>query len=148
MKLPAFLRTFSTLQLALGVSIAVHAALITVRFVDPEGFDRAFKDSPLDVRQIAERLNARYVMGGMVRKSQSGIRVTAHLTDARTGAQLWAETYDKNTVDSDMYAIQDEVTDRVVSTVADKAGVLARSMVQARSMCCCSASALTCWCST
>ena len=30
-----FLRRFSTLQIALGVSIAVHAALLTVRFVDP-----------------------------------------------------------------------------------------------------------------
>ena len=30
-----------------------------------------------------------------------------------------------------MFAIQDDVTDRIVATVADKAGVLARSMVQA-----------------
>jgi len=49
MKLPAFLRTFSTLQLALGVSIAVHAALISVRFIDPEGFNRVFQDTPLEV---------------------------------------------------------------------------------------------------
>jgi protein TonB len=32
-----FLRKFSTLQIALGFSIAVHAVLLTVRFVDPEG---------------------------------------------------------------------------------------------------------------
>lgn len=43
------LRSFSTLQLALGASIAVHAALLTVRFVDPEGFNRVFKDTPLEV---------------------------------------------------------------------------------------------------
>ena len=49
MKLPAFLRTVSTLQLALGVSIAVHAALISVRFIDPEGFNRVFQDTPLEV---------------------------------------------------------------------------------------------------
>ncbi|MCU0925421.1 MAG: TonB family protein [Hydrogenophaga sp.] len=39
----------STLQLALGVSFAVHAALLTVRFVDPEGFNRVFQDTPLEV---------------------------------------------------------------------------------------------------
>ena len=44
-----FLRHFSTLQLALGVSIAVHAALLTVRFVAPAAFDRIFEDTPLEV---------------------------------------------------------------------------------------------------
>jgi len=53
---------------------------------------RAFKDSPLDVRQIAERLGARYVLGGTVRKSASAVRIAAHLADARDGAQLWTET--------------------------------------------------------
>jgi len=43
------LRSFSTLQIALGVSLAVHAVLLTVRFVDPEGFNRVFQDTPLEV---------------------------------------------------------------------------------------------------
>jgi protein TonB len=43
------LRSFSTLQIALGASFAVHAVLLTVRFVDPEGFNRVFEDSPLEV---------------------------------------------------------------------------------------------------
>ena len=43
------LRSFSTLQIALGISIAVHAVLLTVRFVDPEGFNRIFQDTPLEV---------------------------------------------------------------------------------------------------
>jgi len=43
------LRHVSTLQLALGLSIAVHAALLTVRFVAPAAFDRIFQDTPLEV---------------------------------------------------------------------------------------------------
>ena len=43
------LRSFSTLQIALGASFAVHAVLLTVRFVDPEGFNRVFQDTPLEV---------------------------------------------------------------------------------------------------
>ncbi|WP_296486949.1 TonB family protein [Rhodoferax sp.] len=43
------LSAFSPLQLALGASIAVHAALLTVRFVDPEAFNRVFEDTPLEV---------------------------------------------------------------------------------------------------
>jgi len=43
------LSAFSPLQLALGASIALHAALLTVRFVDPEAFNRVFEDTPLEV---------------------------------------------------------------------------------------------------
>lgn len=39
----------STLQVALGVSVILHAALLTVRFVDPESFNRVFQDTPLEV---------------------------------------------------------------------------------------------------
>ncbi|HYF43106.1 MAG TPA: TonB family protein [Ramlibacter sp.] len=51
------LKSFSTLQIALGVSIAVHAGLLTVRFVDPEGFNRVFKDTPLEVVLVNARTN-------------------------------------------------------------------------------------------
>jgi protein TonB len=49
------LRSFSTLQIALGASIAVHAALLTVRFVDPERFNRVFEDTPLEVILVNTR---------------------------------------------------------------------------------------------
>ena len=51
------LRSLSTLQLALGASFAVHAVLLTVRFVDPEGFNRVFQDSPLEVILVNARSN-------------------------------------------------------------------------------------------
>ena len=59
MKTPAFLRRLSTLQIALGVSIAVHAVLLTVRFVDPEGFNRVFQDTPLEVILVNAKSNDR-----------------------------------------------------------------------------------------
>jgi protein TonB len=48
-KLPAAFRSMSTLTLTLGVSIAIHAVLLTVRFVAPEQFNRVFQDTPLEV---------------------------------------------------------------------------------------------------
>ena len=39
----------SLLQICLGFSVAVHAGLFGFRFVDPEGFNRVFKDTPLEV---------------------------------------------------------------------------------------------------
>lgn len=51
------LRTFSTFQWALGASLAVHAALLTVRFVDPEAFNRVFHDTPLEVILVNANTN-------------------------------------------------------------------------------------------
>ena len=51
------LRSLSTLQLALGASIAVHGLLLTVRFVDPESFNRVFKDTPLEVVLVNSKSN-------------------------------------------------------------------------------------------
>lgn len=51
------LKQFSTLQIALGASIAVHAVLLTVRFVDPESFNRVFQDTPLEVILVNARTN-------------------------------------------------------------------------------------------
>jgi protein TonB len=49
------LRKLSTLQIALIVSLGVHAALLAVRIVDPEGFNRIFQDTPLEVILVNSR---------------------------------------------------------------------------------------------
>jgi periplasmic protein TonB len=48
-------RELSTLQVALLFSLTVHGALLTVRLVDPEGFNRMFQDSPLEVILVNAR---------------------------------------------------------------------------------------------
>ncbi len=45
------------MQLALGASLVVHAALLTVRFVDPQRFNRVFEDTPLEVILVNARTN-------------------------------------------------------------------------------------------
>ena len=57
--LVTFFRRLTTLQLALGISLAVHAALLTVRFVNPEGFNRVFQDTPLEVILVNARSDER-----------------------------------------------------------------------------------------
>jgi protein TonB len=50
-------KSFSTLQIALGVSALVHAVVLTTRFVDPESFNRVFQDTPLEVILVNARSN-------------------------------------------------------------------------------------------
>jgi len=48
-------RKLSTLQIALLISAGVHGALLAVRMVDPEGFNRVFQDTPLEVVLVNSR---------------------------------------------------------------------------------------------
>ena len=55
MKRPGWPGSLSTLQLALGASVLLHAAVLSVRFIDPEGFNRVFEDTPLEVILVNAR---------------------------------------------------------------------------------------------
>ena len=65
-----------------------------------------YKGKAVDVRQIGRELGVRYVLEGSVRRAGKRVRITAQLIDALTGAQIWAERYDR--VLMDVFAIQDE----------------------------------------
>ncbi len=81
-----------------------------------------------DVRDVDKKLGARFVIEGSIRKAGSNIRVSVQLLDAETGAHLWSERFDRDLSTSDIFDAQDELTDRIVATVADPFGVLTRSL--------------------
>lgn len=54
---PSERRKLSTLQIALLVSVLLHAALLTLRFAAPASFNRMFQDSPLEVILVNARSN-------------------------------------------------------------------------------------------
>jgi class 3 adenylate cyclase/TolB-like protein len=71
--------------------------------------------SKLDVREIGQRLHARYIVEGSVRRGTDRIRrVTAQLIDAETGRHLWAEKFDRPL--EDVFLIQDELTTQIVAS--------------------------------
>src|SRR5262249_3967019 len=73
------------------------------------------KGKPVNVQAIARELGVDYVLEGSVRKAGDRVRVTAQLIDAETDRHIWAERYDRNL--EDIFAIQDEVTGAIVSTL-------------------------------
>ncbi|MGE0437498.1 MAG: tetratricopeptide repeat protein [Steroidobacteraceae bacterium] len=75
----------------------------------------SFRDTSLDVPQIAARLGVQYLLEGSVRKAGNRIRVTAQLIDAATNSHLWSQTYDRGL--GDLFAIQDEVAGSVAAAL-------------------------------
>ena len=51
----------------------------------------AYRNKPIDTKQIGRELGIRYVLEGSVRRSGSHVRVNAQLVDAEFDAHLWAE---------------------------------------------------------
>jgi TolB-like protein/predicted Ser/Thr protein kinase len=92
---------------------------------------RRFSGEAVDIRTVGKELGARYVMEGSLRQAGATLRVAVQLVDATTGAHLWAETYDRVFNPDAMFALQDDLVPRIVSTVADWYGVLPHSMSEA-----------------
>jgi adenylate cyclase len=74
-----------------------------------------YKNKPVVVKEVADKLGIRYVVEGSVRKSRNRVRITAQLIDAETGAHLWAEQYDR--LLEDVFALQDDITMCVIGAI-------------------------------
>jgi len=75
-----------------------------------------YKDQSVDIRQVGEDLNVRYVLEGSVRKVENRVRITAQLINAATDHHMWAQNYDREL--SDIFALQDEITQEISTTIA------------------------------
>jgi serine/threonine protein kinase/tetratricopeptide (TPR) repeat protein len=85
----------------------------------------------VDARVIGREIGARYVMEGSLRHAGSQLRVAVQLVDASSGGHLWAETYNRPFDPTAIFALQDDLVPRIVSTCADHFGVLARAISEA-----------------
>lgn len=88
-----------------GLRLIAHGAMAGIREREP------------DVRRIGAALGANYVMEGNVRRMGGTLRVTAQLIEARTGAILWTEKFDRPGGE------QMELLDDLVSDVSRHLGV-------------------------
>ena len=95
-----------TTDLSKVSGLNVTSRLATVRF----------KNGSEDPLAIAARLDVGHLLEGSVRRSGDTIRITAKLIDAKSGEQLWAERFDRRT--KDIFAIQDEISERVVQQLS------------------------------
>jgi TolB-like protein len=87
-------------------------------FVIARNSSFSYKGRSVDVKQVGRELGVRYVLEGSVRKAGGRVRITAQMINAETGIHLWAERYDR-AID-DIFAVQDEITMRVVGTIGPR----------------------------
>ena len=81
-----------------------------------------YKGKPVDARAVSEALGVGFVVDGSIQRQGDRVRITAQLTDAKTGKSLWSERWDRP--DSDFFAIQSEISDQVSNRMGGGAGLI------------------------
>ncbi len=74
-----------------------------------------FKGVKATIKEIANKVNVRYVLEGSVRKAGNNIRITAQLIDGLTDTHIWAEKYNGNL--DDIFEIQEKVSRSIVNSL-------------------------------
>jgi adenylate cyclase len=95
--------------------IITALARLSWLFVIARNSTFVYKNKPTDVRAVARDLGVRYVLEGSVRMADRRLRITGQLIEAETGKHVWAHRYDR--VVEDLFAVQDNITERVVAAV-------------------------------
>ena len=75
----------------------------------------SFKGKEQDIREIGQKLDVKNVLEGSVQVAGNRIRVTARLSNAEDGFQLWSESYNRDL--EDIFAIQDDIAQTIVKTL-------------------------------
>ncbi len=96
--------------LAEGISEQIISTLGALPDVDVAARRSSFRfrDSDIDVREIAQQLGVRAIVEGSVRRSGDMLRVSAQMVDGQTGYQLWSDTIDGDIEDA--FDLQERVS--------------------------------------
>jgi adenylate cyclase len=103
-----------------GISEDIITGLSKLRwfFVIARNSSFTYKGKAVDIKRVARELGVRYVLEGSVRKGGNRVRITAQLIDAATNNHIWADRYDGDL--TDIFALQDEITKKVVTAIEPK----------------------------
>ena len=110
----------ATDRLARGVANDISIDFSRLRNLDVIGSSttEAYGSRGADVRRIARDLNVRYVLTGAIQREGDQFRVSAQFQDGATGASLWSNRWDRPS--GDIFAVQNEVADGVISTLGNR----------------------------
>src|SRR5216683_2311626 len=92
-----------------------------------------YKGKAAKVQDVSRELGVKYILEGSVRKEADQVRTTAQLVDATSGADLWAQHYDRPL--RDIFALQDEIVQRIATTLnlqltLEERGILVRKRTE------------------
>jgi TolB-like protein/class 3 adenylate cyclase/tetratricopeptide (TPR) repeat protein len=107
----------ATGRLADGITEDIITDLARFRDLDviARNSTAVYKGKAVDIRQVGKDLNVGYVLEGSIQRQDDSVRVTGQLIDARTGAHVWSERWDRPA--EDVFAVQTEIAEKVAAAL-------------------------------
>jgi TolB-like protein/DNA-binding winged helix-turn-helix (wHTH) protein/Tfp pilus assembly protein PilF len=82
----------------------------------------ALPTKSIDSREIGQRLNSGYLIGGSVQRETDRLRVAVHLVDAAAGTLVWSAHFDRGL--HDIFSLEDEIADQIAGALSLRLGEL------------------------
>lgn len=79
--------------------------------------------------QIGDELRVKYLMEGSVQEKDGQIKLNVQLFEAKDGSQVWSNSYHRKV--NDIFVIQTELTENIVSSLGTKIAENEKSFIQA-----------------
>jgi adenylate cyclase len=101
-----------------GISEDVVAALASLPdlFVISRSSTLKYRDAPINIETVGRELGVRYVLSGSVRRRDDRLRVLAELADTESSEVIVTDRIEGPA--SDLFELQDRLTERVLQTIA------------------------------
>ncbi|MGW8325514.1 MAG: tetratricopeptide repeat protein [Desulfobacterales bacterium] len=87
-----------------------------------------FKGQVFDSSKIRNDLGVDFFLTGSIRKSKKTLKVMIQVVDASIDMKIWVKSYKRDLTAYDLIAIQEEIAQSVVGSIADQYGFITRKL--------------------
>ncbi len=100
-----------------GLTEDIISSLSTIHHLSIPARNSTFvyKGQAVNIREVADTLDVRYIIEGSIRKLGSRIRITAQFIEAESGNHIWANKFDVEL--NEFYDSPDEVVEKICGSV-------------------------------
>ena len=107
--------------------IVTDLARFSALFVLSTQSTAKYQEQSADPQRLKRELGVDYLLDGSVRRERDKISLSTRLVDARSGQIIWSETYGDQLIPSDLFEVQDDVSQQVSAIVASNYGMIAEA---------------------
>jgi adenylate cyclase len=111
----------------LGIGLARFQDLSVIAYFS----SRRYRDTTKDLREIGQELGVEFVVTGAIQRTPERLRISAALSDTRSGAQVWVQQFDHESTVADLFEVQDRIVERIVAAIGSRYGVIPRVVAKA-----------------
>jgi len=111
-------------------AILTNLANVSALKVISRGSVTGYRGKQKNEREIGQALGVSYLLEGSVQKTGDHVRVDAHLIDARTATEVWAQQYDRKL--DDLFDVESDLAQAIVSLLKGKLSANEKAAIENR----------------